>query len=204
MNKFTKTVIAFMLCYLSLIQIKAQEIENKKENAKNAIKIDLGYSVPNSLFSFKTNFKGLFSGNLNYNRTLKFNIIIGANLKYALFETGITKTNIDSKMNVFGIALDAGYKVSFLEKMEASFVLKAGYSNILFYNKTYSPPDNKFSENGLFCEPVLNLNYYISKKVGVGINSAYTIIFKRFGDGNLAEDPTIRFFNFCGSLIYLF
>ncbi len=172
-----------------------------QDTLRNQLSISSGYPLPASMTTFKTNFVGKFSCNVNYERILLKHFIAGGGISYALFKTN---THLDSKMNVITASGNAGYKHQFLKKMEYVFGLKAGYSEMLFRSKDFQSPDDKFNESGFSCSPIVIINYHLSKKTAVGINTSYDIIFKHFGDSNVSEDPTIRFFNFGIGFIYLF
>lgn len=184
------------LCCANTFLLHAQQ-----DTLKNQFGISGGYPLPASMNTFKLDFTGMFSSSLHYERSVSKHFIAGGNISYSLFGT---TTHINSKMNVITASGNAGYKLRFLKKTECVLAVKAGYSEILFRTKDIQPPDNKFNEGGFSAEPIVILNYLLSKKLAIGIHTSYTIIFKHFGDSDVAEDATIRFLNFGLGFNYMF
>lgn len=192
-------MIKLTMALLTATLFTSAILHGQTDSLRNQISISGGYPLPASMTTFKTDFVGNFCGNFNYERLVSKHFIAGGSSSYSLFGTN---THLDSKMNVITVSGNAGYRLQFLNKMECIFALNAGYSEILFRSKDFKSPENKFNEGGVSAAPVLIINYHLSKKIEAGVNTSYTVIFNHFGDPDVSEDSTIRFFNIGLEFIY--
>ncbi len=96
-------------------------------------------------------------------------------------------------MNIFSPSFLFGYQTAAFKKILIHPLLNVGYAFIR-YSWADAEGNTKptFNEQGAFIQPSLFVAYLFSKKISVGLNGSFEIIFQHFGSNATLEDSNIR------------
>lgn len=106
-------------------------------------------------------------------------------------------------MNIISPALNFGFHTLLCKKIFIHPLLTGGYAFISY--RGTDPNGNagpEFKEQGTFIQSSFFVGYLTGKKISVGFNGSYKIIFQHFGNNATLEENTIRMADFGIGLTY--
>lgn len=187
--------------FLSIVSL-GQTIQTGSVLGKNIISVYAGYPIPASGSTFNRIYEGVFDVRLGYSMTKK-KISLGGDLGYSYFRISPRILDIGGKMTILTPGITAGYEFKVFNKMVIRSLLKCGYDFIAFSG---TDADGNFRpvyhDGGISLLPIVSMEYFFNKNIGIGLSGSYEIIFQHFGNNSVWEESTIRIMDFGIKIIY--
>jgi len=163
---------------------------------------DFGYPIPGSGRTFNRIYVGIVDVKLGYAMAIN-KMTIGFNLGYSYFRVSHKVLETNSTMMLLSPGLTLGYEFTAAKKIFIHPIIKCGYDFITFKGKdTDGNSLPSFRQSGLSLTPAITAGYFFTKKIGVGVNGSYKIIFQHFGSKAVQEESTIRITGLGFTILY--
>lgn len=198
-NILIRTICIFVNLHLFVICTTAQ---SDSTASRHSLIAEINYPVPASGSTFSRIYDGVVDARLGY--TMKFRKkIISAGIGYSYFRISPKVLDITGKMTILSPGITAGYDFIFLKKIFFRPLITSSYDYISFSAKDVDGNSlSPYHQGGVSLLPSVSAGYFIGKRVGVGINGGYEIIFMHFGKPAVYEESTTRIIYFGINLQY--
>ena len=196
-----KKIWTFLFLTITVASL-GQTAQTSRLSGKSIFSLQVGYPFPASGSTFNRIYNGVFDARLGYER-IKKKLSFGGNIGYSHFQINRHVLDLNGTMTILSPGITAGYEVQVFKILFIHSILKCGYDFITFNGKDGNENSRpSFQDGGASFLPIVSLEYYLNRNLGIGISGSYEVIFQRFGNNAVKEESTTTIID-CGlKLIY--
>ena len=194
-NKYLKSVISIIFINICIL--------TGSTYAQNQTKYLITYPTTKSEKTFRNEWEGELNIKISHYNKVFNDLSLGISFDYSRFQIDKSKISfLDTKSHHLTPSVLLNYNLKLIEPVYILPIIEIGYSWILYRSKKDSDAVKELDESGISFEPGININYFITRNIGIGVEGSYKIIFEHFGDDSFDEDDTIRYFKIGIGIIF--